>query len=244
VRLAWIHIPGRFLMILACVPLCRAQPVSSSPASPPKILLLVRQQLKPAKARARERLERATAAAYNRLEVPVSWLELQAFTGPYEALFFDPFDSFEAVEKAGAVLGPLYQAHPELLAFQAGINDALSSERTILAVRRDSPGVDNINLAVARFLRMWVIRTRPGEGPPSAGDLASSVVYQVSSGMPGPAFLIFQAMTEFADIPSVHPTSGTIVEDSVYVIEPRMSHVSRAFAEQDRSFWTKPLGQQ
>ena len=29
-------------------------------------------------------------------------MEMQAFTGLSEALFFDPFDSFEAVKKAGA----------------------------------------------------------------------------------------------------------------------------------------------
>jgi len=234
----------RILMILVCAPLFGAQPaapptVSPSPASPPKILMLVRQQFKPAKNLARDRLQRATAAAYNRLDVPVYWLELQAFTGPSEALFFDPFDSLEAVEKAGAVLGPLYQEHPELFAFQAGIKDALASERTILAVRRDSPGVNAINLAQARFLRLLVVSTRPGDEPPAAGDLASSVVYQVSSGMSGPAFLIFQALTEFVDIPTVHTTSGTIVEDAVYVIDPRMSHISREFARQDQSFWTK-----
>jgi len=236
-------------MILACVSVCRAQPaaspsVSPPPASPPKILRLVRQQFKPGKSHARERLERATAAAYNRLGVPVYWMELQAFTGPSEALFFDLFDSFEAVEKASAVLGPLYEAHPELAALEAGINDSVSSERSILAVRRDSAGVNNINLAAARFLRMLVVRTRPGEEPPAASDLASSVVYQVSSGMSGPAFLIFQAMTDFAAIPTAHTTSGTIVEDSLYAIEPRMSHVSREFAEQDQSFWAKPASQQ
>jgi hypothetical protein len=244
VPLTWVQIPGRFLLILACVPLCGAQPaasppVSPPPASPPKILLLVRQQFKPGKSHVRERLERATASAYNRLEVPVYWMELQAFTGPSEALFFDPFDSFEAVEKAGADLGRLYQAHPELVRMQAGINDTLSSERTILAVRRDSPGVNEINLATARFLRMLVVRTRPGEEQPTA-DPTPSIVYQVSSGMSGPAFLIFQAMTDFADIPTAHTTSGTIVEDSVYAIEPQMSHVSRAFAGQYPAFWTKP----
>ena len=33
---------------------------------------------------------------------------------------------------------------------QEGIDETLASQRTILAVRRDSPGVDRINLAQAR----------------------------------------------------------------------------------------------
>jgi len=224
----------RLLIVLACASLCGAQP-----AAPPKVLLLVRQQFKSDKGRARERLARATAAAYNKLDVPVYWMEMQAFTGPSEALFFDPFDSFEAVEKAGAVLGQLNQAHPELVRLQAGINDALSSDRTILALRRDSPGVNDIDLAQARFIRMLVVRTGPG-GEQLAADLAPAIVYEVTSGIPGPALLIFQPMTAFDGISAAHVTHGTVVEDSVYVVEPELSHVSRAFAQQGGGFWLKP----
>jgi hypothetical protein len=235
VPLTRLSICARFSIVLACTSFCGAQP-----AAPPKVLVLVRQQFKAGKSAEREKLERITAAIYNRLDVPVYWMETAAFTGPSEALFFGPYDSFEAVEQARATLGPLYDAHPELARLQAGIDDALSSETTILAVRRDSPAVSGINLAQARFLRMLVVRTRPGEEPALARDLAPSVVYEVSSGMSGPAFLIFQTMPAIADIPSANVTHGTVVEDSVYAIEPDLSHVSRAFAQQDQSFWTKP----
>jgi len=61
--------------------------------------------------------------------------------------------------------------------------------------------------------------------------------------MPGQAFLIFQAMTTFTAVPAARVTHGTVVEDIVYVVEPEMSHVSRAFAGQDRAFWMKsPVG--
>lgn len=227
----------RFLIILACESICFAQP-----AAPPKVLLLVRQQFKSGRGPARERMERATAAEYNKLDVPIYWMEMQAFTGPAEAMFFCPYDSFEAVEKAGSTLGQLNEAHPELVRRQAGIDDSLSSERTIFAVRRDSPGVNGIDLAQARFIRMLVVHGRPGEEQPSA-DLTPSVVYQVTSGMPGQAFLIFQAMTTFTAVPAARVTHGTVVEDIVYVVEPEMSHVSRAFAGQDRAFWMKsPVG--
>lgn len=231
----------RVLLRIAFAGLGLALECAAQPAGPPKVLLLVRQQFKPAKSHARERLERATAALYNRLEVPVYWMEMQAFTGPAEALFFDPFDSFEAVEKAGAALGPLYAANPDLVRFQAGINDALSSERNILAVRRDAAGVDKINLAQARFLRMLVIELNPGEAHPGddSPHLENAVVYQVKSGMPRPAWLMFQPMSSFTEIAAVHVTAGTIVEDTVYAIEPQLSHVSRAFAEQDSGFWMK-----
>ncbi len=226
---------ARLLIALVCASLWGDPPA----AAPPKVLLLTRQQFKPGRAHARERLERATVAIYNQLDVPVYWLELAAFTGQPEALFFDPFDSFEAVEKADAALGALNEAHPELVRMQAGINDALSSQRAILAVRRDSPGVDEINLAQARFLRMLVVRTGPGQEPPSMAGATPSIIYEVTSGMPGPVFLIFQPMTAFTDIPAAAVMHGTVVEDAVYAVEPEMSHVSREFAGEDREFWMK-----
>jgi hypothetical protein len=202
--------------------------------------MLVRQQFKPGQGRARERLERASAALYNHLEVPVYWIEMQAFTSAPEALFFDPFDSFEAVEKAGVVVGQVNEAHPELVRMQAGINDTLLSERTILAVRRDSTGVGSVDLAQAHFIRMLVVRADRGVESPSAAGLAPSIAYEVTSGMPGRTFLIFETMTAFTEIPAAEVAGGTVVEDSVYAVEPEMSHVSREFALQGRAFWTKP----
>jgi hypothetical protein len=228
--------PARFLLILACATLCGAQPTAASPASPPKILLLVRQQFKPGMGLHRERLERAMSRACNSLDVPVYWMEMQAFSGTPEALFFGPYDSFEGVEKAGAVLGSLYQAHPDLAQIQAGIDETLASQRTILAERHDSPGVAAINLAQAHFLRMVLVQMKPGDDPPIAEN---TIVYRVTSGMPGPTFLLFQPMAAFSQIPVVHVTAGTIVEDTVYAIEPQLSHISREFAAQGREFWTR-----
>jgi hypothetical protein len=229
----------RLLIIVACASICNAQP-----AAPPKVLVLARQQFKSGQAHTRQRLERATSAAYNRLDVPVYWMDLEAFAGKPEALSFEPFDSFEAVQKAGALLLPFEEANPELVRWKAGINDALSSERTVLAVLRGSSAVSAINLAQARFLRMLVVRTRPGEGPPMIDNApAEAFIYDVNSGMPGPAVLVFLPMATISEIPTVHTSAGTIVEDSVYAIVPEMSHVSREFAYQDQTFWTKPPDQ-
>jgi hypothetical protein len=58
--------------------------------------------------------------------------------------------------------------------------------------------------------------------------------------MPGRTFLIFDTMTAFTEIPAAEVAGRTVVEDSVYAVEPEMSHVSREFALQGRGFWTKP----
>jgi hypothetical protein len=87
---------------------------------------------------------------------------------------------------------------------------------------------------------MLVVGAGAGQAPPA---LPNAMVYRVNSGMPGPASLIFQPLTAFADLPPISLASGTILKDSIYVIEPEMSHVSRAFAEQDQSPWMKAPGQ-
>jgi len=70
------------------------------------------------------------------------------------ALSFDPFDSFEQMEKPVAEWGAIYAAHPELGRLQAQIMTALTSQRTVIAVRRDdlSYRASRIDLSKARFM--------------------------------------------------------------------------------------------
>ena len=82
---------------------------------------------------------------------------------------------------------------------------------------------------------MLIVRMKPGEDAPDADN---AVVYEVRSGMPGPAFILFQPMAGLSEMPAAHVTAGAIVEDTVYAIEPPLSHVSRDFADRGREFWT------
>src|SRR5258707_2467057 len=76
---------------------------------------------------------------------------------------FDPFDSFAHIGKAFAKRGPIYAAHAELGKFQAQINGALASQRTIVAERRvDLSYRANRILSQARFLRVLEVRLHPG----------------------------------------------------------------------------------
>lgn len=43
----------------------------------------------------RQKLEMAISQACDRLSVPNAWIDLESITGRSEAVFFDPFDSFE-----------------------------------------------------------------------------------------------------------------------------------------------------
>jgi len=182
--------------------------VNPAPA-PPNLLLLVRQEFPYGKANARNKLEAAIARASNRFEVPSSWIGLQSLTGGREVLFFDPFDSFEQLEQSFDGWKQIYAAHPDLARMQEEIDALLTSERTIVAVRRDDLGyhADSIDLSETRFMRVVEVRLAPGHesefvetfkilGEAYEKIKADSpwVVYQVHLGTQSPSFLIFMPM--------------------------------------------------
>ena len=185
------------------------EPTPNPAGAPPKMVLLVHQQVRLGKAAERQKLEIATARDYDRLDVPISWIELESITGPQEALFFDPFDSFEQLDQYFALFGQLLAAHPELSRTQEDIRGLLVSESTLIAVRRDDLGyrLQSIDFSRSRFLRVLEIQLRPGyerefadafkfvaEAYEKIHSDTPWVVYQVNVGAPSPTFLVFVPM--------------------------------------------------
>jgi len=191
--------------------MARAQSAESSSGvtEPPKLLLLVHQQIRFGKESERAKLGVAIKRACDRISVPNSWIDLESVTGMTEALSFDPFDSFEQIEKAGMSWSQIFAGHSEIARLQEEIRAVVSSERTVIAVRRDDLGyrVNSINLAQARAMRVLEVRLNPGhendvvdafQTLAAAYEKMNSdtpwVVYQVNVGMPSPSFLVFVPM--------------------------------------------------
>ena len=181
--------------------------------APPQMLVLVHREFVTGKAPERRKLEVSIARACNQIVVPNSWIDLESLTGPVGALSFDPFDSFDQVEAAFADWGQIFGSHPELARMQGELETLVSSERTIVAVRRDDLGYrpQSIDFSKARFVRVLEVRVIPGHGSDFAEALriladayekihadTPWVVYQVNAGMPAPAFLVFLPMRALA----------------------------------------------
>lgn len=185
------------------------QASKSSPGAPPKVLLLVHQQILPGKGGERQRLEAETSRRFDELNVPITWIELEAVTGVPQALFFDPANSFEELDRAGAMLASTFESHPELGLQQQQIEERLASSKTVVAARRDELGfgVERIDLTKARYLRITVVKLRPGRERDFAeaennrrsalgrahADLAWAV-YEVHAGLELPTFLIVEPL--------------------------------------------------
>jgi hypothetical protein len=199
------------LLLLQCPSRSSAQEMkAANPAAvPPNLLLLVHQEIQPGKGSERQRLDFSRSC--DRLDTPNLWIDLQPLTGPREALFFDPFDSFEHLEQAHTDWKQFYAAHPDFALAQKEIDSLVSSERTIIAMRRDDLGylADTIDLSEARFMRVVEIRIFPGHESDFRESIrllseayskvkADSpwVVYEVNQGTPSPAFLVFLPMSE------------------------------------------------
>jgi hypothetical protein len=202
---------GCIFSLLAHVSIVQAQIEKSARAvtAPPKILMLVHQQFKFGSESARQKLEVSVTRTCDRINVPNAWIDFQSITGPPEALFFDPLESFEQLDAAFALWGQILASHPALAHLLDEIRALESSESTIIAVRRDDLGyrVSRIDLSKAHFMRVLEVHLRPGH----ESDFVDSfkllsaayekidadmpwVVYQTNVGMSSPSFLVFVPM--------------------------------------------------
>jgi hypothetical protein len=206
---------GTTLLLLACASRLSAQ-VDDSPniaGTPPKLLLLVHQEFKSGKAAERRKIEVAISRACDPLDVPNAWIDLESISGPREALFFDPFDSFEQLDTAYADWGRIFAAHPDLARMQEELQALVSAERTIIAVRRDDLGYrpQSIDFSKARFVRVLEVRLNPGHESDFVEAFRTLshayetikattpwVVYQVNVGVPSPTFIVFLPMRALA----------------------------------------------
>lgn len=213
-------------LAIATVVAAQTSDAPSPETASPKFLALVYQRFSFEKSADVDQWEIAAARACQNLDVPNSWILTESITGEPEALTFDPFDSFEQMEKSVAQWGPIYAAHPELGRVQAQINAALVSQRTIIAVRRDdlSYRPTRIDLSRARFMRVLEVRLNPGH----ESDFAEAfqklsaayeetdsdlpwVVYQANLGTPSPAFFVLVPMKTVGDNDDLLKTHDSVL---------------------------------
>ena len=194
-----------------------SQNITTSPETgvTPNTLLLYRADLLPGKETAYEQTEAEIVQGYANAKIPVYWSALQSVTGQPHVLYFDGFDSFADVEKAGADVAQGLNGHQEIGALQEKLADMVSASRTALAFRRDDLGyrLNKIDLAKVQYVRVSVLQFRPGYEEEFADAVRARarlyetndidtpwMIYQVHSGFPLPTFIEFQPMSSLSEI--------------------------------------------
>jgi len=195
----------------------RAQTVTpaSETGVTPNTLLLYRADLIPGKEAAYAQTEADIVHGYANAKIPVYWLALQSATGSPHVLYFDGFDTFAQIEKAGTDVVEGLNAYPDLATLQQKLQEFVAATRTVMAFRRDdlTYRLNKIDLAKARYVRVSVFQLRPGYEDEFAdafrararvhesNDIETPwMVYQVHSGLTLPAFLEFQPMDSLGEI--------------------------------------------
>jgi hypothetical protein len=191
-----------------------AQIQEAAPAPVPKVLMVVREQIKEGREAAHAKAEEAWPRIFSKGNVTTHYVGMTAESGPSEAWFLEPYDSFGGMEKARAEIeqSPL-AADLEVANVQDG--ELRTGSRTLLAVYRGDlsfhPAEAMSSLPKCRHMGVTVLRIKYGHDADLAqiakllidGDEKSNsdqpvLTYQAISGGPSGTYLIFSPMDSLA----------------------------------------------
>jgi len=201
----------------------------TEPPPPPKVLQIFREQVKPGKAAAHEKVEIGWPRAFAKANSPDHYVALSSVTGPGEAWFITAYDSFAAFEKGQELVdkNPALKAETEALSAQDG--ELLSGISSILAFHREDLSYrPAVHVPKMRFVQVTTVRVNQGRANDytafrklvnEAHDKAKMdehwSVYEVVSGMPSPTYLIFQGMKSLADMDAFQEMHGKAYQDGL-----------------------------
>ena len=196
---------------------------------PPKVLQIIREDVKPGKDAAHEKVEAGWPRAFSSVKSPTHYLAMVAVTGPSEAWFLTGFDSLAALENnrldnekdlaLTAQLDQLSDKDGELL---TGIRNVVARFREDLSYR-----ASGVNIGQMRYFYVTTNRIRLGhddeyvqankivrEAHEKANVPESWAVYQVISGMPSGTYLTFQPLKSLAEVDAFPETHGKAYKEA------------------------------
>ena len=217
---------------------------------PPKVLLIGREIVKYGKSAAHEKNEAGYPQADARAKVPQHYFAITSMSGPGEAWFLFPFDSFDAMEKSNQFA----EQHPDLQAQIARLDEKdsefVSDARGIVAYYNEKMSYHpNVNIAQMRYLEVDTLRLRPGHDKEweELGKLFNATfekakidthfaIFDVVYGAPSGTVLIFTPHKSLAEVDAAATTdqkafTEALGEDG----QKRLSELVAATIERDES---------
>ena len=208
-------------LVLGSAVAALAQSATPAPGGPPKVVQIYREEVKPGKVAAHEKVEAGWPRAFAKAKWPTHYLAMVSVTGPSEAWFLTGFDSLAAWEKDTRAAEKNTALTAELDQLSAKDGELLSGGRGLVSVYRDDLSYRaGVNIGQMRYFYLTMVRVRPGHDIDfaewnkiirSAHEKADVpehwAVFQVTLGMPTGTYLIFQPLkllTEVDDFPQTH----------------------------------------
>ena len=205
---------GMILFAICMLAALAPQAIAQTPPSPPKVLTIFREDVKPGRGAAHEKLEASYSAALRKAKWPVYSLAMSSLSGAGDAWFLSGYPSLEAVE-----------ADHHNLAKNAALSDEFdrldeqdaqfrtNQRMTITRLREDLSYQQNIDMAHMRYFEVVTFRIRPGHDAQfvEATKLIRAAyekakvdmhwaTYAVVSGAPAGTYLVFLPMKSLKDM--------------------------------------------
>lgn len=194
---------------------------------PRKIIKIIREDIKPGHEVAHERIEAGYVRTLAKAKYPNYW-GMTSMTGPSEAWFIEPYDSYAALGEArnAYISSPTIKA--ELDQLDARDGEVRSGGRTMIAVYQKElslrPDQFRGRMPQMRFVSITTTRTRPGRGADfikmrtmineavaRAFPTATNLYYSVVSGAPQGTYVWIRAFASLKEL-DTEPGQKPVVE--------------------------------
>jgi hypothetical protein len=205
------------------------QAVAQDAPALPKVLRIIREEVKQGKDAAHEKTEANFAKLAAKHKFGANYLGCNVVAGPSDAWFFEAHDSFKAIQNTddARAKNPAMKAD---LSMADGLDGELrSSSSTMIAILRDDLSYRASQFAQelpkTRYFNMTIARLRPftdmrfaelGKQIIAANEKANidlpTAIYQVVSGGPTGMYLIFQPMKSMETMDSVPARSAAMMQ--------------------------------
>lgn len=233
---------------------------------PPKVLNIIREEVKTGKSFAHDQNEAAWLQAFLKAKYTTPMLTVSSVTGPAEEWFMVGFDSFAALERENEQMAKTTAWRNINMTYGAKEADLVSEARTITArFRPDLSYKPGVNLGEYKYFQINIVRFRIGESAADfykavnsarekGGSESHNAVYQVNSGMPGGTFLVFMPIKSMAewDAPpneklaaamqeaNISQMAGKMLmttESRLYAFSPELSNPTKEMVASNPEFW-------
>ncbi len=195
--------------------------------SPPKVLAIVREDIKPGKNAAHEEIESAFARDF--AHTNLHYFGATSVTGTNAAFFIEGFGSFAEWKAVQQSEGKDPAIAADLARLNEQDSELMTSSRTIVASFRDDLSYQpSVPVKWTRYFEMIVERIRPGyeeefqamrrrvaAAHVKAGVNEHFAVYQVMMGAPAGTYIVFTPLHSFADLDQLDEAHGKAYQDAV-----------------------------
>jgi len=205
--------------------------LAQTPPEPPKVLRITRQDIKPGRAAAQERIGTLVAHAMARTKYPANVLALNSASGESEVWSLESHESFVSVEEADTFVEKTPALKWSLGQYDGQNGELVSAVHRLLAVYRKDISYHGEqfaqNLPRMRYLSVVMVRLHPARDAEFADAVRlvtgsyekiksdqPLVIYQVVSGGPGPAYLFFSPMVSLKTMDEA-PERGRAIRESM-----------------------------